>query len=289
MKYIFMRFPDFRYKAVTLSYDDNCVHNKTLLKIIDEYGLKCTFNLNSGRFAADSCGRMMTESETAECFRDSKHEVAVHGENHMSLAECDRAFIAKDVLCDRIALERIFGRIVKGMAYANGSFNEKTAEILKSCGINYARTTVSSGNFDIPTDWLKLSPTCHHNDPKLNELTDEFLKDYDDEDNYKHKRPKLFYLWGHAYEFGDKDNWDVLVNFCKKTGKRDDVWYATNGEVYNYVKAFESLEYSVSYTVIKNPTATDIYLNYFGEQLMIPSGEIVKTEDKFDLSFLLSK
>ena len=289
MKYTFMRFPQFRYKAVTLSYDDNVVYDKKLLKIIDEYGLKCTFNLNSGRFSENDGGRMMTEKETKSLFADSVHEIAVHGENHMSLAECDRAFIAKEILSDRIAFEKLFGRIVKGMAYANGSYDDKTIEVLKSCGIKYARTTASTEKFDIPTDWLRLNPTCHHYNPKLNELAEGFLKDYDENDNYKHKTPKLFYMWGHAYEFNDRDNWQVLEDFCRKIGGRSDVWYATNVEVYDYVKAYESLEYSADGTIIKNPSATDVYLNYFGENVVVKSGQTVKTRDFFDINLLLSR
>ena len=51
--YRFLRFPDFRYKAVTLSYDDGVVFDKKLIQILDEYGLKCTFNLNSERYAKE--------------------------------------------------------------------------------------------------------------------------------------------------------------------------------------------------------------------------------------------
>ena len=53
------------------------------------------------------------------------------------------------------------------------------------------------------------------------------------------------------------------------------MWYATNGEVYDYVKAFDSLVYSVSDAIVKNPTATDVYLNYYGKNVKIGAGETV--------------
>ena len=43
--YAFLRFPNFRKKAVTLSYDDGVIYDKRLMRILDEYGLKATFNL----------------------------------------------------------------------------------------------------------------------------------------------------------------------------------------------------------------------------------------------------
>ena len=35
-------------KAVTFSYDDGIEQDKQLVDIFNTYGLKCTFNLNSG-------------------------------------------------------------------------------------------------------------------------------------------------------------------------------------------------------------------------------------------------
>lgn len=276
-RYFTMRFPGFKYKAVTLSYDDDVVFDKKLMEIIDAYGLKCTFNLNSGIFAEKSGGRVMTEEETKALFTNCGHEIAVHGLKHLSLAEFDSAVATKDVLLDRINLENMFGKVIKGMAYANGSYSDEVVKILETCGIHYARTTVSTGRFDIPTDWLRLPATCHHNDSRLGELTEEFLKDYPENAHYARKVPKLFYLWGHAYEFNDNDNWYIIENFAKKVGNRDDVWYATNGEVYDYVKAYESLEYSVSGDMIKNPSAIDVYLNYCGKAIKVPAGATVKT------------
>lgn len=279
MKYRLIRFPGFRYKAVTLSYDDDVVYDKKLMNVLDEYGLKCTFNLNSGRFASESNGRTMTEEEAVKLFTDTPHEVAVHGMMHLSLEEFDKAVGAREVLLDRINLERMFGKIVKGMAYANGSYDDKTVEVLKTCGIDYARTVESTYSFKIPTDWLRMSATCHHDDPKLNELVDEFLEDYEENDHYFHKMAKLFYLWGHAYEFNDNDNWNVIEDFCKKVGNRKDVWYATNGEIYEYVKAFDSLVYSADGTIVYNPSAIDVYACFYGQDTLIPAGKTVVIKD----------
>ncbi len=39
---------DGKKKAVTFSYDDGVVYDRRLVGIFNKYGLKCTFNLNSG-------------------------------------------------------------------------------------------------------------------------------------------------------------------------------------------------------------------------------------------------
>lgn len=274
-KYSTMRFPGFKYKALTLSYDDDVIFDKKLMEILDKHGLKCTFNLNSGLFAEKSGNRRMTEAEAKELFSESRHEIAVHGVKHLSLSEFDKSVGAQDVLLDRINLERLFGRVVKGMAYANGSYSDEVVEMLKTCGIDYARTVVSTHRFDIPEDWLRLPATCHHNDEELEKLADEFLKDYPENGHYLHKQPKLFYLWGHAYEFNDNNNWEIIEKFAEKVGDRDDVWYATNGEIFDYVKAYDGLIFSVSGNIVKNPSSIDVYTNLNGEKTLIRSGETV--------------
>ena len=37
-----------KMKAITLSFDDGVTQDRRLIEILDRYGLKCTFNLNSG-------------------------------------------------------------------------------------------------------------------------------------------------------------------------------------------------------------------------------------------------
>ena len=63
-----------------------------------------------------------------------------------------------------------------------------------------ARTIKSTQNFDLPSDPLELNPTCHHNDEKLFELAEKFVK-------MPPFKASLFYVWGHGYEF-DKANTD---------------------------------------------------------------------------------
>ena len=274
---IFMRFPNFKRKALTLSYDDGVVFDKKLIEIMDKHGLKGTFNLNSGLFAErDGEGRLTKEAALA-LYKDSPHEVAIHGEKHYSLALVDEAVALNDVLADRKNLEKMFGRIVKGMAYANGNFNDNAVEILKKCGVNYARTVISTEHFEIPTDWLRLPATCHHNNPRLMELAKEFVES-EKSWYYWGGTCKLFYLWGHSYEFNDNNNWEVIEKFASYMGGREEIWYATNGEIYDYVKAYESLVYSADGMQVKNPTAIDVYIHFFGKPYVIPAGKVVKLE-----------
>ena len=273
----YLRFPGFKLKALTLSYDDGSRQDKRLIEIMKKYGIKGTFNINSGLFDPEYTGvekGRMSKKEVLDLYTDSGMEVAVHGYHHLSLACVNNTIATKDVLTDRIELEKMFGKIIKGMAYANGSYDDDVVAILENCGINYSRTVVSTENFNIPTDWLRLPATCHHNNPKLMEFAKKFVE-FKHQPYYWSNSPKLFYLWGHSYEFDTHDNWHVIEEFCKYVGNRDDIWYATNGEIYDYVKAVDSLEFSADTTMVHNPSAIDVYIDYLNKEHIIHAGETI--------------
>ena len=43
-----------------------------------------------------------------------------------------------------------------------------------------------------------------------------------------HKTQYLYmmYVWGHSYEFTADDNWELIEEFCRFIGGREDIWYA---------------------------------------------------------------
>ncbi|MBQ3141436.1 MAG: polysaccharide deacetylase family protein [Clostridia bacterium] len=272
----FMRFPGGKSRALTLSYDDGVQQDIRLIDIMNKNGIKGTFNFGSECFLpegtvlpAGQIHRRLTVKQAYELYHDSGHEVAVHGATHPFLEQLPTASAMREVLGDREGLEKVFGGIVRGMAYPFGTYNDDVVEILRLAGIAYARTTAYTHSFAIPTDWLRLPATCHHSDPMLMELADKFL-------NYRDDRgPALFYLWGHSYEFEQHNNWNVIEDFCAKVGNNDSVWYATNIEIYDYVKAYGRLEFNVANTVVHNPTAVTVWLKC-GEIYEIPAGATVE-------------
>lgn len=274
MQYPFLRFPGFKYKAVTFSYDDGVIFDKRLVQILDKHGLKGTFNLNSGMFGNRE-KRRLTEAEVLALFKDSVHEVAIHGKNHRSLADAPMAMATDDVIADRVALEKLFDRIVTGMAYSFGTYNDEVVQMLQACGVEYSRTTKSTEKFDIPTDWLRMPATCHHKNPRLMELAREFVA-MEPTNHPWNQCARLFYVWGHSYEFNDNDNWHIIEEFAQFIGGREDIWYATNMEICKYVKAYDQLQFSALGDRVYNPTDKDVYMHYFGKDVLVKAGQTVK-------------
>lgn len=267
--YYDLRYPGFRRKALTLSYDDGTVHDVRLVEILNRYGIKATFNLNSIHFTQrrPQKTRAMTREEAAALFAGSGHEIAVHSFSHPFLEQLPRGNAAWELMQDRKTLEEMFGCIVRGMAYPMGTYNNEVVEAARLCGICYARTCKATHGFDLPEDWLRLHPTCRHNDPALMELCSRFLTLH--EDRPWDPRPKLFYLWGHSYEFSDDDNWELIEEFCARMADNPDIWYATNGEIYAYIEAARQIVSSVDGQLLYNPTARTLYLEISGEKKLL--------------------
>lgn len=270
---MYIRFKDGKQYVVTLSYDDGAVFDIKLIEIMSKYGIKGTFNINTGLLKAEDYERPKWEghmklSEAKKLYLESGNEVAVHSLTHPHLEQLDECEMIYEIIEDRKNIEQNFGTVAKGMAYPYGTYDDRVLAVLKSCGISYSRTVLSTEGFRLPKNWLTLHPTCHHNNPKLMELAQRFF-------DIKYRYGKMFYLWGHSYEFNDNDNWNVIEEFCKFVGGREDVWYATNIEIYDYVKAYESLVTSYDKKIIHNPSAVDVWV-YFGEEdetVKIKSGE----------------
>lgn len=280
--YAFMRFPGFRLRALTFSFDDGMVEDVWLVNLFKKHGLKGTFNLNSCVFdmqedpKPNATGRQrLSKTQLVELFKDSGMEVAVHGVHHLSLAEMPQTVMIRDVLEDRIKLENAFGTVVNGMAYANGSVSDEAVEVLKICGIKYARTVESTLKFDIPKDWLRMPATCHYRNGKLMGLADAFLAELPP-CHYVKKTPRLFYVWGHSYQFREEDSYDEMEAFAEKMSGREEVWNATNIEVYNYVKAFDSLVYAANEKYVYNPSSIDVCLCWFGTDVLVPAGKTIE-------------
>jgi len=279
----FLRFPGGKSKVLTLSYDDGVEQDIRMVELLRNAGIKCTFNINAGCFSPEDkihpegkIHRRMKASQCAQLYTEDVCEVAIHGYHHTMLPNMDSAAVCCEIVDDRRALEALFSRQIHGMAYPYGPTNDTICKVLELCGIYYARTTVTTEKFNLPAnagEWLRLPATCHHKNPRLMELCDSFLEMKANRD------PKMFYLWGHTYEFDEMNNWNVIESFLEKMKGHEDIWYATNMEVYQCWQDFESLETSADGSKVYNPTLRTVWFTTFkGKLYEVKSGETVVIE-----------
>lgn len=264
MKIRFGYWKDGKPKALTMSYDDGQVHDLRLIDIFNRYGIKGTFHLNSGKIGTTE--KYVTAADVAEKY--AGHEVSAHTLTHPFLERVPAEEAAFEILEDRKNLEAMCGYPVRGMSYPYGTWCEALLKTLPGLGIRYSRTTRSTGKFNPPDNFLLWDPTCKHTDPALFTYLEKFQ-------NIQYGL-SLFYVWGHSYEFPRDDNWDVIERFCAEAGGSEDVWYATNIEIVDYLTALRSLQCSADRTMFYNPTATDVWVEADKTPVKIPAGQLVK-------------
>ncbi len=250
-------YPNGQTRAVTLSYDDGTENDIKLVEIFNKYGMKCTFNLD-GRDIEKR--KDFYKNNAKEVYEG--HEIAVHGKNHRFTYDLTDSEIEYEVLENKKELMEIFGGNIFGMAYPYGQYNKHIEEIIAKCGIKYSRTCVATKDVTLPDNFLEWASSCHHSE--LCGMLEKLINNESDE-------LKLLYVWGHSYEFDRNDNWNVIEDFCKAASKYSDVWFATNGEIYEYITAIRGLE--INGDIIYNPSKITVLLNINGKALEIKSGE----------------
>lgn len=275
IKYRFLRFPEGKCKAVTLSYDDGNPNDVKLVEIMNRYGLKGTFNLPGTEFPEEENGRRITAEQAKTLFFPAGHDVAIHGANHAAPVLLAPKDAIRDVLDNRSFLERFFGRIIRGMAYPDlGLISDEVKSYLKLIGITYARHTNITHSFDLPTDWLDWRATSRNRDPKLMETVEAFLARDPRAQYVSQRQPMLFYLWGHSFEF-PPEGWHIIEEFGERIGGREDIWYANNTEIYEYCHAYDSLVFSCDNTLVYNPTQIKVWFDADGVPYEVAPGETI--------------
>lgn len=260
----FNLFPEGKDRCLTMSYDDGQYHDCRLLEIFNRYGIRGTFHLNSGR----SQTVLDPNLDLTELY--AGHEISVHTVNHPFPQHLPEQALLEEILEDKRALERRTGAIIRGMSYPFGTYTPKVIEVARNSGMEYSRTIQPTRQFDLPKDFMEWHPTCHHNHGIL-ELADAFFA----KEKYSFPRMRLFYVWGHSYEFPRDDNWSMIEEFCAKLGGREDVWYATSIEIVDYIQAMRSLRFNADCDRAYNPSVVDVWFTANDEKICCKAGQSV--------------
>lgn len=225
-----------KMKALTFSYDDGITQDIRLTELFHKYGMKATFNLNSGRFAQEgelirggvAVRHLTINAEDVKHVYEG-HEVAGHTLHHPNLKFLtEDAEIIREVEEDRLRLSELCGYEVEGMAYPCGGdcYDNRVIRLIReNTGVKYARTTNSTFEFNLPKNLLELNPTVFQF-RELNQmfaLGEQFL-------NLKAEQPQLFYIWGHSYELDVLDGWERFEEFLQMMSGKKDICYCTNRE-----------------------------------------------------------
>ena len=234
-------YPDGKYKALIMSYDDGLDDDIALAQLFDRYGIIGTFHLNSGLLDTraiwyqgkpnEFLGTYLSKDTLLYVFKN--HEIAVHGTYHKALVGLSDEEILEEINVDIENLTILSDRKISSMAYAFGSTNDHVAEVIGTTPLTNARTVKPSYNFELPQDYYLWNPTCHDSEAL------EYLEAYLSLDS---PSLSLFYVWGHSWELRDTLRNQNILKFCNEIGDRDDIWYTGAGDFADYHASLKVLE-----------------------------------------------
>jgi peptidoglycan/xylan/chitin deacetylase (PgdA/CDA1 family) len=261
----FFSFPNGKTKALTFSYDDGVKQDRQLVNLLNKYGLKATFHLNSGKLGQPN---NVAIGEVASLY--CGHEVSVHTVHHPHLNELSPAEIRTEIALDKQALERLVNYPIRGMSFPFGFYNETIVNYLSEIGIQYARTVENTNAFALPQQLPLWHPTCHHNQLYADQILDNFLND--------REQASLLYIWGHSFEFDGHPewHWHQFEKFCQDLTQQDDIWFATNIEIVDYLTTLKNLRFSSDKKTVYNPSAISVWLKQGDTRLKIKAGDVVQ-------------
>lgn len=244
-------YPHGKFKALIMSYDDGTIEDLELIELFNKNNIIGTFNLNSAYLGktlnwpqqdGDTIFQeYVPKEDLSKTYKN--HEIAVHGAYHKDFIKISKNEVLEEIETDLTNLRKLAETKITSMAYPFGNTNDSIAKWVLSTGITNARTVADTHLFSLPSNFLMWNPTCH--DSKSLEYLDKFL-------NLEKSDLSLFYVWGHSWEFKNKERWNIITKFCNKIGKEKNIWSIGTGEYTNYLRAIEKVE--IGNGEIYNPT-----------------------------------
>jgi len=192
-------------KFFLLSFDDGTIYDRRFVELLNKYGIKGTFNLNSGLedfvwYYEDTFPvRRQVLSEIGDFYRG--HEIASHSLHHHWLNTLTPPQISREIGEDCEALKRIFGLKEIGFGVPFTACGEREIKIIRKF-VRYIRLSEFAETFALPEDSYHIPIHALYNDADIRENLRNFAEN-DLEDS-------LFVMAGHSYELEVLDHWEYM-------------------------------------------------------------------------------
>ena len=192
-------------KIFLISFDDGTVWDRRFVELLNKYGIKATFNLNSGledfvwqyedRFPV----RRQILADTVELYRG--HEIASHSLHHHWLNTLTPPQLSREVGDDCAALKQLFGLQEIGFGVPFTACGEREVKIIRKF-VRYIRLSEFSDSFAPPADPYHIPIHALYNQPDVRERIAAFAE--------SDLPVALFVMAGHSYELEVLDHWDYM-------------------------------------------------------------------------------
>lgn len=226
-------YPGGKAKVFTVSYDDGVLQDVRFVELLNKYGVRGTFNLNSrlmrDEFAWTHESGMVVKRLSPSAARRlyDGHEVASHTLTHPYLDYAGRSAILREMGEDRDNLEQLFGREVRGFAAPFSFWSQEMAECARLCGFEYARISEESRSFTPPADRFNWRTGIFHLSPDLESFVDEFLA--------TDRELAICQIVGHSYDLDAANMWGRMEAILRRVAACSDVAFMTTLEIVRYL------------------------------------------------------
>lgn len=262
-------YPGGKAKAFNISYDDGVLQDVRFVRLLNKYGLKGTFNLNSGLMKTEfqwvhECGmtvKRLPETAVRELY--TGHEVASHTCTHPYMDSLSKAEILGQMAADRFFLEKLLGAEVKGFAVPFLYYSDLIAECAVECGFEYARISEESNGYSLPENPYWWRGGKFHWDEDLENYVDGFLRG--DEEL------ALCQIVGHSYDLDVYDMWDRMEAILRRVAEDERVLPMTNLELARYSRAMQQAV--LTEDAIRNPSAMELWFRVDGRTVCVSPGQ----------------
>ena len=207
-------------KSFVFAIDDGTVFDKKTVAIFNKYGIKATFNLNSGLqdfvWHKDWLEVRRLKLEENKAIYDG-HEVASHSLTHPFLTSLSDEDVYREVGEDIDNLRNIFHREIESFSFPFDGFDERTIGIIKSLGITHIILPAIDDSFRFPIDTCHIKVTSWNIDDALDKVR-RFIED---------DQAELFVYLSHSYDYEFDGSYDKLEELCRIVSERKDIRIVT--------------------------------------------------------------
>jgi hypothetical protein len=262
-------YPGGKEKAFNITYDDGVEQDVPFIAMLNRYGIKGTFNLNSELVRTEFSWRHPSGVDIKRLGVDAVrhlydgHEVASHSLTHPYMRELSDEELRRQMGEDKRNLEQLFCREVAGFALPFRYYDQRIADCAKACGFEYSRMSEFSLTYAPCPDWYYWKTGVYHIMPELKSFVQGFLE--------TDQELAVCQIVGHSYDLDTENLWQTMEDICDAVSRREDIWKCTNLELVRYLKAMEQAE--VSEELIQNHSDTLLWFWIDGEKVVINPAE----------------
>lgn len=256
-------YPGGKDRAFNITYDDGVTQDLRFVELMNRYGLKGTFHLNSelmenGFSWEHPKGMTVTRlcPDTARWLYQG-HEVASHTCTHPYMQELHGEALRHQLLDDKLALEAMIGVEVKGFAVPFDYYSQEIADCARECGFEYARMSEFSHSYEPCRDWYFWKTGFYHIMPGLERFVQDFLE--------TETELAVCQIVGHSYDLDAEGLWKTVEEILVRISRDAGIWSCTNLELVRYLKAMEQAV--LTDDAVYNPTDRTLWFR-MGDQVV---------------------